>query len=68
MSQIEDAIAPMGMVRVIGFDSFSSEAWRVGDYDSLQEALDKTKHKAGEMTLMYYYDSYGVLLERHGSY
>lgn len=54
--------------RVVGYDSFSNEDWKVGEYWSLDKAKEQADKRAGTMTLMYVYDDKGKLVYSAGSY
>ena len=61
-------IAPKGKFRIIGVDTFDGGDWIVGEYDTLEEAINIANKKGGTMTMMYVYDDRGKLHHSAGTF
>lgn len=54
--------------KIRGYDSFSSEWFPVGEYETYDEAVDVANARGGTMTLMYVYDKDGKQVYRAGTF
>jgi len=60
--------APKSKFRIIGYDSFDNDQWKVGDYATLDEAKKEANKRGGQMTIMYVHNDKGEIVHRSGSY
>ena len=63
-----ELIAPYGMYRVVGVDTFDGTDWVEGDYDTFKEAMEAAKKKGATMLKTYVYDSQGTRMFDAGEY
>lgn len=68
LSDIKARSAPKKQFRVIGFDTFSNEAWHDSDWSSKKIALEHAERKSGSMTLMYVFDDQGNQIAKYGTF
>lgn len=61
--------APKGKFRVIGVDTFEGPFadYKIGDFDSKNEAVSTATRQAGQMNPVYVYDDEGSLVWSGGS-
>ncbi len=58
--------APKGKFRVVGVDTFSSEDWIIGDFDTMPMAIKTADGKGGEMLKTHVYDDNGKHIHEAG--
>lgn len=60
--------APRGKYRVIGVDTFDGTDWVVGDFDTLEVAVQRAREKGGEMLKTHVYNDHGEHLFEAGRF